>query len=370
MSLTRRTIMTGAGALSLTSALAGCAPNLISSSEKNQNRRLMINGNMVIPFDSEGALNENYQDQIRSTGLAAVKVSIGGSSGTYDDVHKMLDDYDREIAINDAIYMPINTVADIDAAFQSERVGIIKSFEAATMFEGDPARVKEFAERGVKVMQLGYNKTSPFGAGVMSASGPLGLTEAGRHAIAQMEANSVLLDLSHAHEQTTMDALAMTTRSASLTHTGCDAIHSHPRNKSDKVLRQVAEGGGVVGIYELSYLTPELTQTPLDAYLAHLQHALKVCGEDHVGVGSDALLLEFDTSPESRAQWDAINAARKEAGVAAPGEGPMPFVVGLNGPHRMHVIANELKKLGHGSSTIDKIMGQNFKRVFQDAWGA
>jgi len=55
--------------------------------------------------------------------------------------------------------------------------------------------------------------------------------------------------------------------------------------------------------------------------------------------------------------------------VAAPGEGPMPFVVGLNGPQRMHVIADHLKTMGYNSAAIDKIMGLNFKRLFAATWG-
>ncbi len=325
---------------------------------------------MVVPFESEGPLNNHIKEQIRQTGLSAVKVSIGGSDGTYDETNDALDFYDREIILNDDIYMSVTSVDDIDAALASNRLGIIKSFEASTMFDGDPARIKEFASRGVKVMQLGYNKTSPFGAGVMSVDGPLGLSDLGREAVSVMQDNGVLLDLSHAHEETMRGALEAAIQPVAVTHSGCAAIHPHQRNKSDAMLKSISGSGGVFGLYELSYLTPGMTQTPLSAYMAHLEHALKVCGEDHVGIGSDTLLLEFDTGPESKAQWDAVNAARKQAGIAAPGEGPMPFVIGLNGPQRMSVIMDQLKKLGYSAAAIDKVMGLNFKRIFHDTWQA
>src|SRR5690606_15599594 len=110
------------------------------------------------------------------------------------------------------------------------------------------------------------------------------------------------------------------------------AVYVHPRNKSDAVLRAVADKGGVVGLYELSYISAGPQQQSIDDYLAHLLHALSVCGEDHVGIGSDAILTPFDTSPESMAEWNASIEARRAAGVAAPGGGRPPFVEGLNRP--------------------------------------
>lgn len=348
--------------------IAACSPNSRSADAVAPARRLMINGNMVIAFDSERRLSDGVKTKIRESGICAIKLSMGGSGGSYAETIEELAAYDAAIAENSDILRSINSVADIDEAYTSKRLGIIKSFEAATMHDGQPSRIAEFAAQGVRVMQLGYNTTSPFGAGVMSVDGPLGLSEAGREAVSVMQENGVLLDLSHAHEQTMFDAIAISTRPVAVTHSGCAGVYQHQRNKSDEALKRVAATGGVVGIYELSYLTPDDEQTPLSAYIAHLDHALKVCGEDHVGIGSDAVLPEFDVSPESIAQWDAINAARKEAGIAAPGEGPMPFVVGLNGPQRMSVIADELKKLGYAAAAIDKVLGLNFKRVFSETW--
>ncbi len=368
MRQTRRSLLQSAGGLLFSGAIAACSPDSQNAEAVAPARRLMINCNMVIAFDGEGSVSDDLKNNIRESGLCATKISMGGSGGSYAATLEELAAYDAAIADNADIFQSIASVADIDEAYASQRLGIIKSFEAATMHDGQPARIAEFAGHGVKVMQLGYNTTSPFGAGVMSVDGPLGLSDLGREAVTVMQENGVLLDLSHAHEQTMFDAIAAAKRPVAVTHSGCSGVYQHQRNKSDKALKSVADTGGVVGIYELSYLTPDNEQTPLSAYVAHLSHALKVCGEDHVGIGSDAVLPAFDVSPESIAQWDAVNAARKEAGIAAPGEGPMPFVVGLNGPQRMYVIADELKKLGYAESAIDKVLGLNFKRVFRDTW--
>lgn len=307
---------------------------------------------------------------LKATGLTAFKLSLGGSSGTYEQAHEILDSLPEIYSANPDSLMHINAGKDLQQAYDSGRIGIIYSFEAATMLGNDVDRVQEFAERGVRIMQLGYNHTSPFGAGVMSTTGPLGLSKLGRDAIAAMEANRVLLDLSHAHEMTASEALKVSKQPVAMTHTGCDAINPHQRNKSDEILRATAESGGIVGIYEMSYLTPDLEQQSLEAFMAHITHALQVCGEDHVGIGSDTPVLGFDTGPESMAQWNEINRHRKETGVAAPGEGPPPYVVGINGTHKMHTIAEVLDKRGIKPSVVDKIIGNNFARVFADSWSS
>jgi membrane dipeptidase len=207
-------------------------------------------------------------------------------------------------------------------------------------------------------MQLGYNLDSPFASGVLSPQPGSGLTEAGHAAVVRMNAGGVTLDLSHADELSTLAALSAAKAPALITHAGCDAVHAHPRNKSDAVLRALADKGGVVGIYELCFLSAGPAQQGLGDYMAHLEHALSVCGEDHVGIGSDALLTAFDTSPENMAVWDKDIAARKASGVGAPDEGRPPFVEGLNRPDRSLIIARELLKRGHPSRVVERCLGK------------
>ncbi|MES2034874.1 MAG: membrane dipeptidase, partial [Pseudomonadota bacterium] len=211
-----------------------------------------------------------------------------------------------------------------------------------------------------------------FAAGVMTpAAESTGLTALGREAVARMEARRVTLDLSHSDERSTLEALAAATRPALVTHAGCAAVHAHPRNKSDRVLKAVADKGGVVGIYDLSFLTAARPSQPtVDDYMAHVMHALTVCGEDHVGVGSDAVMTGFDTTPESLKDWGEQTAARKKAGVAAPEEGRPPYVDGLNSSDRMKVIAAELLKRGVSEAAVAKVLGGNFLRVFRETWAA
>lgn len=329
---------------------------------------IAINGNLVPPIDAEEPLDAATVHVVISSGLTALKVTLGGSNVDFEGTCAHIQRHDRAIAINPDLYMKVRTVAELRAAKRARKVGIIYSFESVGMLEGKLERITHFNDLGVRVMQLSYNTTSPFAAGSMSPQPSAGLTALGREAVARMNAVGICLDLSHSDERSTLDAIAASSEPVLVTHAGCNAIHAHPRNKSDKILRALAAKGGVVGIYELCFLSAGPGQQSMHDYLAHLVHALSICGEDHVGIGSDALLMPFDTSPAGMAAWDQDIAARKANGVAAPGEGRPPFVDGLNRPDRFEIIAAALMQRGYSVRVVEKVLGLNFLRVFEQVW--
>lgn len=333
-------------------------------------RAIVIDGNLVPPIDPDGPLDADTVKAVRSSGLTAIKATLGGSNLDFAEASERVRLYDRAIANNPDLFMQIRNVSDLATAKRTGRLGIIYSFESVGMLEGKVERIDHFRGLGVRVMQLSYNTTSPFAAGVMSPQPSAGLTALGREAVTRMNTVGVSLDLSHSDQKSTLGAIAVSHKPVLITHAGCAAIHDHPRNKTDEVLRAVAAKGGVVGIYELCFLNPGPAQQSLDDYLAHLIHALSICGEEHVGIGSDALLMPFDTSPESMAAWDKDIAERKASGVAAPGEGRPPFVTGLNRPDRSEIIADALSKRGYSSRAVEKVLGLNFQRVFKQTWGS
>ncbi len=329
---------------------------------------MVIDGNLIGPFDDAAPLDHAMAGEVLSSGLTAFKMTIGGSTAAFEAVNTDIKAFDKAIALSPDVYMKIRTADDLLAAKRARRVGVIYSFEDAGMLEGKPENVDHFSALGVRVMQLGYNGVSPFASGVMAPQPSAGLTDLGREAIARMNAVGVTLDISHADERSSLEAVAASTRPVAITHAGCYSAYAHPRNKRDAVLRAVAESGGVVGLYGLSYISAGPEQQSLDDYMAHMLHALSVCGEDHVGIGSDAILTPFDTSPESMAQWDASIAARKAAGVSAPGEGRPPFVTGLNRSNRPEIIARALLERGQPVRVVEKVLGANFQRVFAETW--
>ncbi|PXA80883.1 Zn-dependent dipeptidase [Caulobacter sp. D4A] len=364
MTPTRRALLGALPALACLSRSALAAP----SAADLYRDAVIINGNLVLPIDDTKPLDKETRDQIKASGLTAAKMTIGGSGGeTRAEVVESIAGFDKAIALNPDLYMKVVAPADFARAKASGRLGVIYSFEAAEMLEGDLAAIDQFHDLGVLIMGLSYNRTTPFASGTMSKEST-GLTALGRQAVARMNAKGVTVDVSHSDEKSSLAAIEASNRPVLITHAGCAAVHAHPRNKSDDLMRELADRGGVIGIYELSYLTTAPAQPSLEVYLAHLTHALKVCGEDHVGIGSDALLWPFDTSAESMAQWNKSLEERKAAGVAAPGEGPPPFVTELNRPDRCAIVADALAKRGYKARVVEKVLGGNFRRVFNETW--
>lgn len=331
---------------------------------------IVIDGNLVPPFDDQGPLDQTTASEVRSSGITALKMTIGGSGGTFAEAEADIAECEKALARSSDVYVRILKTPDILAAKKARKVGIIFSFESAEMLEDKPERIDHFSAQGVRVMQLGYNNVSPFASGVLAPQPSQGLTELGREAVARMNAQGVTLDLSHADAKSTLDAIAASSKPVLITHAGCTAVHPHLRNKTDAVLRALAEKGGVIGIYELCFLSAGPAQSSIADYLAHITHALNICGENHVGIGSDARLGAFDTSPAAMTEWNKQIAARKAAGVAAPGEGRPPFVEGLNRSDRARVIAGAMLQHGIAPRVVEKVLGTNFLRVFRETWPA
>jgi membrane dipeptidase len=266
------------------------------------------------------------------------------------------------------VFMQVRRVEDFMAAKRSRRIGVLFSFEGVAMLEGKIERIELFRNLGVRVMQLSYNKNSEFGAGVMASPESSGLTPAGHTAVARMNELGVVIDLSHASAATTRDAMAASTRPVIVSHAGCAAVYAHPRNKTDEQLRAVAQKGGVVGIYDLPYLVASPRQPDVEDYLEHMTHALSVCGEDHVGIGSDQYIQPFDTSPKGIEEYKKEDADRRAAGVAAPGEDRPPYTEGLNVPNRCEIVADGLLKRGYTARVAEKVLGSNFEHAFKEIW--
>lgn len=349
-------------------ARAASSAEGISAAARALYRRAMVfDANMSPPLSDKFPYPKEDLDAVRAAGITAVKTTLGGINSNFEDTIGEISICQRAIETYPDVFMQVRQIADFATAKRTKRLGILFSFESVEMLQGRLDLIRLFRDLGVRVMQLSYNQASPFGSGVL-AKPPSGLTELGRKAVAEMNGAGIALDLSHADPATTMDAIKASTKPVLITHAGCTAVYDHPRNKTDEILKAVAEKGGVVGIYDLPYLTASPKQPALDDYMAHMTHALSVCGEDHVGIGSDSGLTPFDTSPEGMKTFEASVEARRKAGVSAPGEDRPTYVIGLNITRRSEVIADALLKRGFPARVAEKVIGINFVNVLGKIW--
>lgn len=366
--------LAGAAAAAALSRLARAEPSHAQPQALSANARALYHGALVLDCNSsppEGRLPlaQAELEAVRGSGIDVIKYSVGGINEDFWATVAGLAHVQRLIEMHPAYFTQVRVAGDFARAKAEGKLGIILSFESAEMLAGRLESFELFRNLGVRVMQLSYNRKSPFAAGVMEPDGG-GLTPLGREAVAEMNRLGIAIDLSHANAATTADVLGLTGKPPLMTHAGCAAIHAHPRNKTDEQLRALADRGGVVGIFDLPYLTASPKQPTVEDYMMHLEHALKVAGEDHVGIGSDADILPLDTSDKGMAELHKELEQRRATGLAAPEEDRPPYVVGLNTPRRIEVIADELLKRGYPVSVVEKVVGANFARVFADIWTA
>ena len=308
-----------------------------------------------------------------ASGTAAVNTTIGYVAGPREPFESSVADisrWNRLIRNHPDALLKVWTAGDIERAAREGKVGIIQGFQNAAMMGDDAGRVGTFAGLGVKVIQLTYNVANQLGHGSMVPENG-GLTDFGRDVVAELNATNTLVDLSHSGEQTCLDAIEASAAPVAITHTGCRAVTDLPRNKTDRELRLVAEGGGIVGIYFMPFLAGDGMAVANDV-VRHIEHAVQVCGEEHVGIGTDGGTTAYD---DMDAAYDAARRdveRRQAAGISAAGEraGVVPFIPDLQGPDQFRKLADMLLARGNTSARIERILGLNALRVMREIWGA
>ncbi len=309
----------------------------------------------------------------RASGVTAVNCTLGYVAGPQEPFQKSVADigrYDVMIRQHPQDLVKVLSVADIRRAKAEHKIGLIYGFQNAAQMGDDASRVDIFADLGVRVIQLTYNVRNQLGDGSIVPEGR-GLTAFGHEVVERLNANRIMVDLSHSGRQICLDAAHASTQPISINHTGCRALVDLPRNKTDEELRLVAEKGGFVGIYFMPFLSPTGHATAADV-VAHIEHALKVCGEDHVGIGTDGSITPIDDLQAYAAALAKEHADRVAKGIAAPGEraDTHPFVDDLRGPDQFRKLYRLLAARGHGPARIGKILGGNFVRYASEVWGA
>lgn len=329
-------------------------------------------GRMVVQSTADWVTDAAIADTL-AAGVTAVNQTVGHVAGDVDPFEFTMVDiekWDRVVRDHPDRLLHVRGVADIERARGEGKIGVIYGFQNSLMLGDEPERVARFFERGVRIFQLTYNGFVPAGDGALApGNGPL--TAFGHEVIERLNAAGALVDLAHSGERTCLDAIRASRHPVLISHSGCRALVDLPRNKSDAELRALADRGGYVGIYFMMFLSPSGEATP-DDVVAHIDHAVNVCGEDHVGIGTDGSSQAIPDLNEYLRAQNAYLGLRRDSGVAAPGEvADKPFfVVDLAGPGQFRALERLLRRKGYGSTRIEKILGRNFLRVAGEVWGA
>ncbi|KOT84734.1 peptidase M19 [Streptomyces rimosus subsp. pseudoverticillatus] len=327
------------------------------------------------PSSSQLTVDARAIADAHASGLTAVNITLGYTVGGLPPYEHTMEDiaaWDRLIDNYPGDLLKVRTAADIRRAHDEGRIGVIYGFQNAVAIGEDPglldSRAAAFATAGVRVIQLTYNQANHLGDGSMSPANR-GLTPFGRQVVDALNDHHVMVDLSHSGENTCLQAACHSRVPVSINHTGCRAVADLPRNKTDAELRLVASQGGFVGIYFMPFLNLSGHATAADV-VDHIVHAVNVCGEDHVGIGTDGSITAVDDLDAYHTALAGHITARQLAGVGAAGEraDTYPFIVDLRGVDQFRDLIHLLEKHGYRSGRIEKIMGRNFLDYADRAW--
>lgn len=247
---------------------------------------------------------------------------------------RQLDTYDRIYNEHRDKIFQIKTKKDLERINGDGRIGFLTLMEGADPVEY-PGKLGEFYERGVRMIGLSWNDRNQYASGNETAEG---LTEAGRELIKKMNELRITLDLSHINESGFREAVELTTLIPVASHSNARALTNHPRNLKDDQLLAISERGGVIGIvlYNQFLKTSDKTPTVEDVF-KHTDYIVGLCGEDHVGIGSDMDGARIEDFPED-----------------------------LRKISDLPKIAEYFLEKGYTEERVRKIMGGNFLRVIRE----
>ena len=229
--------------------------------------------------------------------------------------------------------------------------------------------LRAFHKAGLRILLLTYTDANSLGDGYNEPSNG-GLKNLGRAVVPEMNKLGMLIDVSHSGERTSLEAIALSTRPVSVTHAGCQALDPNLRNKSDKVIRALADKGGYFGVYNMTLWMTRKPTSSVEDIVDHIDHAVKVGGIDLVGFGSDQDILGNPT-PNEKYLSGLRNFAHRSKGLPAgdPADFQHVYAADINTPDRLLIIAQVLARRGYKGDAIEKILGANFIRTFRAAVG-
>ncbi len=270
--------------------------------------------------------------------------------------------YDRHIQKNSDLFIKATEVADVDKAKKEGKLALFYYYQNTTQFGRDLDNVDIFYNLGMRSCQLTYNHQNWVGAGCKERTGA-GLTFFGLEMIEKMNELGILIDLSHASMKTMSDAIEASKTPVIVSHTGCMDLYKNVRNTTDANLRKLAQKDGIVGICQIRPFITSKKRDNLAEYFKHINDAINVAGIDHVCIGSDRDHRVIKDTPEEMALLH-----QEEGPNFVDDDWPL-FMTSLNGPRRMEVVWDGLKKMGLSETEVDKIMGLNLYRLYREVIG-
>ncbi|ARP83533.1 dipeptidase [Bordetella genomosp. 8] len=327
-------------------------------------RSTIIDG---LVFFSDGSARD-----MLAGGVSAINLTVTDMGSDFEQALKDAMVWRERCAAPDSPWLLVEHAEDIARAKQAGKLGLIMGWQNGRPLGDQIDRVALFHTLGIRVIQLTYNEANLLGDGCLEKRNA-GLSDLGIKMVQEMNRVGVAIDLSHCAPQTCLDAARHSSKPVLLTHANANAVIPRPRNKSDDVIKAVADTGGVIGCSIHAYLSwrgDPKQQPTMEDFVANVRHIGQLVGYEHVGIGTDFPAVDTYEAVRhvmvmSRTKYaasggDFSNAFGDVMEARYPVETPTPAQF----PEFTHA----LHRAGLTDTQIMGVLGGNFQRAFAQSW--
>ena len=273
------------------------------------------------------------------------------------------------------------TAAEVRAAYQQGKIAALMGVEGGHMINSDLATLRKFASLGVRYMTLTHSGNDEWADSSTASAAHNGLTDFGKDVVGEMNRLGVIVDISHVSDKTFYDALAVSRAPMIASHSSCRALCDAPRNMTDQMMKDLAAKGGVIQInYHVGFLSQEFRNAEKadpEINKAIGEEVQKLCGDDEACqlLEGDRLTRRYvEQGKLPRVDWTKIiehmDHAVKVAGINHVGLGSdfdganMPY--GMEDAAKLPKITDALLRKGYSEGDLKKILGENTLRVMAE----
>ena len=282
--------------------------------------------------------------RLRESGIDVFHPAVAlGADPTYEVTKDWFAKWNRFLAQHPQYFVRVDNPQDLTSAKEDGKIGIIFGMQDANHLRSVDD-VDAFYGMGQRLTQLTYNSANRLGFGCMTRD--TGLTAFGHEVVARMNQVGMAIDVSHCGERTSLDAIEASKKPVLITHSNCRALAPVARCKSDQTIKSAASKGGVIGLTSVRHFVRAQDPVTIENALDHFDHAVRIAGIEHVGMGSD-LDLDGRDRPTGPARFD---------------------IAGLNNTLRIYELTEGLIRRGYTDEHIGLILGGNFQRALREIW--
>lgn len=346
-----------------------------------------------VDLATRGATDHFDLPRARTGGVTApffsiyVAASYAQRGGAATRALELIDLTKRAVDANPKDLVLASSVADIRAAKKAGKIAVLMGIEGGHAIEDSLAVLREMSRAGVRYMTLTHTNTNHWA----DSSGPFyepdfdprksaihgGLSSFGREVVKEMNRIGMIVDVSHVSDDTVDDVLAVSRAPVMASHSSCRAIANMPRNLTDDQIKRIAARGGMININFGSVFLDQKGYDGMRAKLARIKTAwaaikVKYKSDPQKAAEARRALYRSFGAPY-RTQWtkvvDHIEHAIRVAGEDAVGlgtdyDGVGDTPIGLDDVSYLPRITQELLRRGHSEARIKKILGENFLAFF------